>query len=390
MTPAMPADAPEDTADRQTLRWCVRSDGRSGFLFVNNHQPVEELPTHHDVQFAVELDGRELVVPSEPVTVPSGAYFVWPLARPIGGSLLLTATAQPMGVLDADEPVHVFGQTAGIPVELVFDAATVTEVEGPAAVERTADLVVVTDLRPGSGCLLRVRDASGGCAAVLVLDAASALTAARGRLWGADRLVLSERPAVIEDDRLVVYGQGSDVRIFPVPSGAARTDGVFGLVPLPAPVAQVPEVKLEAVKPAGPVRRPVVDSASGRASAPTDADFDQAAVYRITVPEDAFTGEEEVLLRLDWVGDVGRAYIGGRLVADQFWYGPVWEIGLRRFLKDDLEHGLELRLLPLREGAPLFVSPQVRPAAYPGGSILELRSATLIPIPRTVITGDAR
>jgi hypothetical protein len=390
MTPAMPADAPEDTADRQTLRWCVRSDGRSGFLFVNNHQPVEELLTHHDVQFAVELDGRELVVPSEPVTVPSGAYFVWPLARPIGGSLLLTATAQPMGALDADEPVHVFSETAGIPVELVFDAATVTEVEGPAAVERTAGFVVVTDLRPGSGCLLRVRDASGGCAAVLVLDAASALTAVRGRLWGADRLVLSERPAVIEDDRLVVYGQGSDVRIFPVPSGAARTDGVFGLVPLPAPVAQVPEVKLEAVRPAGPVRRPVVDPTSGRASAPTDADFDQAAVYRITVPEDAFTGEEEVLLRLDWVGDVGRAYIGGRLVADQFWYGPVWEIGLRRFRKDVLEHGLELRLLPLREGAPLFVSPEVRPAAYPGGSILELRSATLMPIPRTLITGGAR
>ncbi|WP_246083844.1 beta-galactosidase [Nonomuraea diastatica] len=388
MTLAMPAGAPEDTTDRRTLRWCVRSDGRSGFLFVNNHQPVETLPAHHDVQFAVALDGRELVVPSEPVTVPSGAYFVWPLARPIGGSLLLTATAQPMGVLDADEPVHVFSQTADIPVELVFDAATVTEVEGSAAVERTAGLLVATDLTPGCGCLLRVRDTSGGCAAVLVLDAASALTAARGRLWGADRLVLSGQPTVIEDDRLVVYGQGPDVRIFPVPNSATRTDGVFGLVPLPAPVAHVPEVKVEAVRPAGPVRPPVVDFASGRASAPTAADFDQAAVYRVTIPEDAFTGEEEVLLRLDWVGDVGRAYIGGQLVADQFWYGPVWEIGLRRFHQEVLQHGLELRLLPLREGAPVFISPQARPATYPDGSILELRSATLIPIRRTMITAD--
>ncbi|MGA4992816.1 beta-galactosidase [Nonomuraea bangladeshensis] len=390
MTLVMPPDAPDDTADRETLRWCVRSDGRSGFLFVNNHQPVETLPAHEDVRFTVELDGRELVVPREPVTVPSGAYFVWPLARPVGGSLLLTATAQPMGVLDADEPVHVFCQAAGVPVELVFDAATVAEAEGPATVEHDGDRLVITGLVPGPGCLVRVRDASGARAAVLVLDAATALTAARGRLWGADRLVLSERPVVIEEDRLVVYGQGSsDVRIFPAPDFATRTDGVFGLLPVPTS-GQVPEAKVEEVQQAGPARRPVIDAASGRASAPTDADFEQAAVYRITVPVEAFAGEGEVLLRLDWAGDVGRAYVGGRLVADQFWYGPAWEIGLRRFREEILEHGVEVRLLPLSEDAPVFVSPEARPAAYPGGSVLELRSVTLVPVPRTVITEDGR
>ncbi|MEV4805608.1 glycosyl hydrolase family 35, partial [Nonomuraea sp. NPDC049421] len=274
---------------------------------------------------------------------------------------------------------------AGIPVELVFDAATVTEVEGPATVSRDGDRLVVTDLTPGTGCLLRIRDASGGRAAVLVLDAASALSAAAGRLWGARRLVLSERPVVIEDDRLVVYGEGSsDVRVFPAPAGAPRTDGVFGLLPAAAAV-EVPEVKVEEVRQAGPAREPVIDPASGRASAPADADFEQAAVYRVTVPAEAFAGGDEVLLRLDWTGDVGRAYVGGRLVADQFWYGPAWEIGLRRFRDEVLEHGLEVRLLPLRADAPVFVSPQVRPAAYPGGSVLELRSVTLVPVPRTVL-----
>ncbi|MER7618190.1 hypothetical protein [Nonomuraea wenchangensis] len=123
---------------------------------------------------------------------------------------------------------------------------------------------------------------------------------------------------------------------------------------------------------------------------PTDADFEQAAVYRVTVPVEAFAGEEEVLLRLDWVGDAGRAHVGGRLVADQFWYGPAWEIGLRRFREEILEHGIEVRLLPLREDAPVFVSPKARPAAYPGGSVLELRSVTLVPMPRTVITEDVQ
>ncbi|TDC11061.1 glycosyl hydrolase family 35 [Nonomuraea longispora] len=391
MALVMPPDAPDDTSDRKTLRWCVRSDGRSGFLFVNNHQPVETLPAHEEVQFTVELDGRELVVPRQPVTVPSGAYFVWPLARPVGGSMLLSATAQPMGVLDAGEPVHVFCQSADIPVELVFDAATVTDVEGPATVEHDGDRLLITDLAPGPGCLMRMRDASGARAAVLVLDAARALTAAMGQLWGAHRLVLSERPVVIEESRLVVYGQGSsDVRVFPAPASATRTDGVFGLLPAPASAGRVLDAKVEEVKQAGPVRRPVIDPASGRASAPTDADFDQAAVYRITIPREVFTDEEEVLLRLDWIGDVGRAYIGGRLVADQFWYGPAWEIGLRRFREEFLEHGIELRLLPLSEDAPVFISPLVRPTACPGGSVLELRSVTLTPVPRTVLIEEER
>ncbi|MGW3349576.1 beta-galactosidase [Nonomuraea rubra] len=386
MTLTMPPDAPADPADRTSLRWAVRSDGRSGFLFVNNHQPVETLPGHDGVRFAVELDGRTLVVPREPVTVPAGACFAWPLARRVGDCLLLTATAQPVCVIDAGEPVHVFTQTAGLPVELVFDAATVAGVEGPATVTTSGGDVVVRGLRPGPGCFLRVTAAGGGTAGVLVLDHDSALTATRGRLWGADRLILSDRPAVLDGDHLVLYGNDGDrVLIFPPPEPALETDGVFGVLPLPPQAGEPPAVVVEAVKEAGPARPPVIDPASGRASAPVDADFDAAAVYHLTIPEDAFTGDDEVLLRLDWTGDAGRAYLGGRLVADQFWHGPPWEIGLRRFRDEVLEHGLELRLLPLREDAPVYLSPGFRPPAYPDGTVLELRSATLVPMPRTVI-----
>ncbi|MEV1001032.1 beta-galactosidase [Nonomuraea sp. NPDC050202] len=414
MTLTMPPGAPTDPADRAALRWAVRSDGRSGFLFVNNHQPVETLPDHDGVRFAVELDGRSLVVPREPVTVPAGACFAWPLARRVGDCVLLTATAQPVCVIDAGEPVHVFTQTAGIPVELAFDAATVAGVEGPATVTTCGGDVVVSGLRPGPECLLRVT-APGGTARVLVLDHGSALTATRGRLWGADRLVLSDRPAVIDGDHLVVYGNGGAapgqgdrapvvsggkaggdrapagdrVLVFPAPAFATGTHGVFGVLPLPSRAGEPPAVAVETVKQAGPARPPVIDPASGRASAPVDADFDAAAVYRLTIPPDAFTGDDEVLLRLDWTGDVGRAYIGGRLVADQFWHGPPWEIGLRRFREEVLAHGLELRLLPLREDAPVYLSPRFRPPAYPGGAVLELRSATLVPLPRTVITAAA-
>ncbi|MGN9840408.1 beta-galactosidase [Nonomuraea sp. H19] len=452
MTLAMPQDAPDDTADRSALRWSVRSDGRSGFLFVNNHQPVETLPSHEGVQFAVTLGGRELMVPRRPVTVPAGAYFVWPLARPVGASTLLAASAQPVCTLDG--PVLVLAQVAGIPAELVFDAATVAEIDGPAledaatggpvtggsatgdpmaggpataaengpesvTVTRDGAEVVVRGLRPGPGCLLRVTAADGSVAHVLVLNEADALTATRGRVWGADRLILSPRPAVIDGDRLVLYGGatgGDRLRVYPpltAAGGSTRTgigqaagssaiagtgqaaggspiagtgqasDGVFGVLDLPAPPAEPVPAVVEQVAAAGPPRRTVIDANSGRASAPADADFaGAAAVYRVPVPAGLLDGDDEVLLRLDWSGDVGRAYIGGRLVSDQFWYGPPWEIGLRRFRAELLKHGaVELRLLPFPDDAPVYVSPQARPRR----GTLELRSATFVPVPRSVL-----
>ncbi|MGP3957837.1 beta-galactosidase [Nonomuraea sp. 3N208] len=447
MTLTMPPDAPAGTADRTSsgaLRWSVRSDGRSGFLFVNNHQPVETLPAHEGVQFAVSLGGRDLVVPRRPVTVSSGAYFVWPLARPVGAATLLTASAQPVCTLDG--PVVVLAQVAGIPVELAFDAATVTAIDGPGldgpaidgsglddhggaptdggepvTVARDGADLVVRGLRPGPGCLLRVTAADGSVAHVLILDEESALTATRARVRGADRLLLSRRPAVIDGDHLVLYGDGTHpaprdggpapegggdgepvpegggdggghagdlLRVFPALTAAddsphAATDGVFSVIDLPAPEAGPIAAVIERVAAAGPPRRTVIDAKSGRASAPADADFDAAAVYRVTVPAGLLDGDDEVLLRLDWSGDVGRASIGGRLVADQYWHGPPWEIGLRRFRRELLDHGaVELRLLPFPEDAPVYVSPQVRSRK----ERLELRKATFVPVQRTTLT----
>ena len=48
---------------------------------------------------------------------------------------------------------------------------------------------------------------------------------------------------------------------------------------------------------------------------------------------------------------MGRAYVGDRLVADQFYSGGVWDIGLDRLPADALRtEGLRLRVLPLPPG----------------------------------------
>ncbi|MFJ8109910.1 hypothetical protein [Streptomyces sp. NPDC096132] len=102
----------------------------------------------------------------------------------------------------------------------------------------------------------------------------------------------------------------------------------------------------------------------GRASAPDDEPYDSvAAVYRVDVPGDL---PEGTLLRLHWTGDAARAYVGERLVADQFFAGRPWDLA-----PDRLPPGepVLLKLLPPAAGAKVFA-----PGEAPVG-VAEVRRA---------------
>lgn len=87
------------------------------------------------------------------------------------------------------------------------------------------------------------------------------------------------------------------------------------------------------------------------AEAPTDADFDRAAVYKINNLPEAHE-RENVLLRIDYRGDVARLYCYGHVIADNFYNGRPMLFGLWRLPSDASE--LELRILPLQENMPVY------------------------------------
>ena len=83
------------------------------------------------------------------------------------------------------------------------------------------------------------------------------------------------------------------------------------------------------------------------AEEPSDEDFEQAAVYRIQIPQPSHR-----LLRIDYRGDVARLYADGKLIADNFYNGRPFLYGLWRLPKDCTE--LELRILPLQKDMPVY------------------------------------
>ena len=100
-------------------------------------------------------------------------------------------------------------------------------------------------------------------------------------------------------------------------------------------------------KEAGPLRT-IVKGRAKVAEAPSEADWQQAAVYALPL-----SAEHKGLLSIEYRGDCARLYADGRLIADNFYYGRPFLYGLWRLPEGTRE--LELRILPLQPDAPIYL-----------------------------------
>jgi hypothetical protein len=381
-----PERMPAGKEDRETPRAAVRSDGASGFLFINNYQRVYPLPERKGFQARVKLASGTVVAPRKPATIPSGAYTFWPVNLPVGGATLEYATAQLLCRLEEPD-TYVFFAWPGVAPEFAFRAAEGVAIEAPQArMAREGGKIYVDGINPGPGVAIRIRGSGGRVTQILTLSREQARNLWKARLGGRERLVLSPADVFFEGDRIhlsaaepwrLAFG------IYPGPDGkvdgfsAAGRDGVFErFAARVEPVAITPEVKqLASAGKAAPVRM-----GKEVAMAPVDADFAAAARWSVRVPEVKSPAVSEVLLRIAYEGDVARLYAGGRLFTDDFYHGKPWEIGLGRIAAADLKQGLELKILPLRKDAPIFFSAGARPAFGPGDEALGLKEVRAVPV----------
>ncbi len=103
---------------------------------------------------------------------------------------------------------------------------------------------------------------------------------------------------------------------------------------------------------AGPLRS-IVKGKAKVAEAPSETDWQQAAVYQIRLSQALEQAGERQLLSIEYQGDCARLYANGKLVADNFQYGRPFLYGLWRLPKGC--HELELRILPLQADAPIYL-----------------------------------
>lgn len=366
MNAFFPNDEEMNFRQDSLLRWAVRSNGQSGYLFVNNYHRLKPLTPKNEVQFTIGLPEGDLTFPEEPLTIPSGASFFMPFNMDLNGSKLHWATAQPIAHLNnGKEDVYVFTSIEGIRPDFVFESGkTKIKVKGAKPVQKDGKIElknVKTGMNAGISLL---NPESGKETTILLLDPADALTLWKGELNGKKHLFISTSDLTWHEKELELNGKsGTPVSLSiypktPLRQGSkplkAQKNGIFAEYTVPIAAKPLPELLLQQIKEVGLPLRTINKGKAGVTEQPSDADFEKAAVWQISFPEE-IAEDRDLFLHIPYTGDVARIYMGDQLLTDNFFNGKEFLIGLRRFAPEVYQKGLTLKILPLQKNSPIYL-----------------------------------
>jgi hypothetical protein len=328
------AITPENIAD---LRFAARSHEGAGFLFLNNYQDHVEMQDVSGIRI-------ELRTPETTFSIPHIGSFalaknvsaILPFGLRLNGILLHYATTQLLTRIETDDAIsYFFFAPRGMTSEYAFDAADVDVLKVTQGGITSDGGYTYVRVNPGINCMITFAVADAKPVRIVTLTRAEAEMCSKHHLWGMDRLILTEATAVTANDELFLYSGGQTelaLAIYPPPAEAlAAPQGAFTemtlqdfrqyTLSLPQHTAQI---SIEKINPA-------------------------SAIVRF--PPDILENVHEMILRVDYIGDIGSAFIDGKLVHDNFYNGSAWEIGLKQIDANIAEKELFLRITPASANA---------------------------------------
>ncbi len=342
-----------DPKDVDTLRYAVRTDGKRGFLFVNNYQDHVETLDHADETVTLQLKDEEIAFRFGIRAEENG---ILPFHLNLDGIDLVQAMAQPVTRLERGKEVtFVFLVPDGMRGSFVFE---------PGARVAEESLSAQPGSR-GSGARGSATDEDRNrgkenchvCPANLTAESFTVIKegktihilvvnrtlASQLYIISGGRLVFTDQ-ALLEDEggiRLETVRAQNQVLCYPpeaLEGGLGRkreespAENVLGAYEFDAEKWPAPE-ETQKLK--------VQQVGLGR--------------YTLEFPENFMDGVKDVRLQIDYSGDVGHAFVNSRMVNDNFANGAVWEIGLKDFAQELAQAPMVIYITPLREGANVNV-----------------------------------
>lgn len=390
-----PLRVPSSPADLSVPRVAARTVGDRGFLFFNNYVRGIDMPAREGFQVELRLPSGVVRVPSRPIVLPSGAYGIWPVNLDLGGATLHYSTAQLFKRVERQGETYLFFfAIPGVPAEFAFDTRTrIANTSGGLRLEHTATGVLAR-ADPQAASTLEIRLANK-------LDLVLLTRSQAEDVWRGDdpSLLVATHAAAFSDGSHWTIESDGDPRVeFSIFGSAApkvedkaqveRGDsaGLFQAydVSLPAVTLEPRITRIREASAPGPWKfGPKLPWRATRIPmAPDDADFAHAAAWRIEAPamhKRAFLSD--VLMKIDYQGDVARLYLGKELIDDNFWNGEPWEIGLKEADADWRERrpSFGLFILPLPKSYPMYLQDAAKLHFNAAGVADTLENVHLVP-----------
>ena len=316
--------------DLEALRTSVRRKGNQGYLFVNNYQRRYSMKEHLHETLKVQLEKETILFP--PVDIHDGDYFFLPFHMPVGNGELRSALATPLCKMKRDgQWIYVF----------------------------------YTDTDP---CYQWEKVSTD--AKVVTISRNMALN-----LWKVGKeqeYLLITEDKIIESDLgyQLLLRKGGELKSYPAlpmaPDGYeyAGQQGEFTCYKRTRPL---PETGVYAQNHSCNLH---AGSLLGTHSSVQWEELQKPGKGRfyelhIQYPEEC----EDCFLQLDFDGDQANLFLDGKLLADWFYTGKTWEIGMKRF---GFPEKVELEILPLQESDPVFL--ETRPE-FENGVACKLKKA---------------
>jgi len=388
---------PAGPQDLSVLRASARLNGERGFVFVNNYIREQKMPAWPGTQFELKVAGKTMLVPATPVTVPANSYFHWPVNLDCDGVTLRYATAQPILRTRSGKDTYVFFLAIpGIPAEFAFPSESRRALLAEhGTLHEENGLLRIQNVAPGRGVAITVHGNSSDTHFVL-LSTEDADKLWRVTIGGKDQLVLTDAQLLTDGKSLVLRQIGNstfDAALFPATRPAAgkeaavqvtgKSEGIFEQFRWKE---QEHKITLETLQTRSIGKAPLPlmgPKASYRQSAvamtPDESSFAQAGEWQIAVPSDALQGLSDLFLAIHYQGDEARLLSGNRLLADNFYNGSAWRIGLKRFLSAPSTGPFTLQVLPLDQRAHIFFEPGSSPAFGKDGQAGSLQTVEALP-----------
>lgn len=318
--------------DTTTLRYAVRSNGKSGFVFMHNYQDHVQMPDLKGLKINVACQSETVSFPENGTfNLKSGVSAILPFHISFDGIQVRMATVQPFcKFVNQGKTYHVFASIDGIAPEMVFQGK-----------QKLSGSGFKTSTRNGNTVATFAPDADAeivfGQTSFLIIPFKSALDAyVSGKKYD-EHLIISNATVLTDNENLQVISENNeefDLKIYPEVKTVKATKGEVTRLKSTQKNISLWHISLPKV------------SANISLTKADDRHF------VLKAPNLDLLDISDVFIKFDYRGDRGICMMNGLLVTDDLYASQPWYIGLKRFREQLKSSEMYFYFIPMRNDAP--------------------------------------
>jgi Glycosyl hydrolases family 35/Beta-galactosidase, domain 2 len=349
-----------DPCDIETLRFAVRAHKDSGFVFINNYQDHVETKDQKDFTITVNLENEEIRLPkTDRMSLAKDECCILPFNLDLQGLNLKYSTTQLLTSIEHKGETYFFFFTPkGMNGEYYFESDGIQEVSVDNG-NIISDKNTLIQVSNNELSLVDITLKSGKRLHICTLTHEQSLNFWKFHYRGKEQVFITNGTLLVDEERIRLESEGQEtveIQSFPGFNEPIRIAGEEIICRNHGLLKQYKKTLSE-----------------------TRTNLEVKMVNQnkamIDFQPEAFEDVKELLLQIEYVGDIGYAFIDGELIHDNFCNNNTWEIGLQQHKQDLLAKGMYIYISPLKEDS--FVksdSPMAARAEVINNQIAEIKS----------------